>query len=103
MIQRVADRRVERDERVELALDLALVERRLAVEVEPAFGVADRAAGDGVGQGDREEMQRGVRAHAPVAPVPVDPGDDRRRRARAAPRLRPGRAGWSCGRRRRSC
>ena len=74
--------RVERDEFVELALHLRLVEERLAVEVEPALALADRAAGDGIGQHDREEVQRRVRAHAPVAPAPVDPRDDPRARRR---------------------
>ena len=61
----------------------ALSSARLArVEIEPALGVADRAAGDGVGEHDRKQVQRGMGAHALVAPVPVDPGDDAPRPAR---------------------
>ena len=82
-------RRVARDELVEPALHLRLVEGRLAVEVEPSLALADRAAGDGVGQHDRKEMQRRMGAHALVAPAPVDPGEDASRRRRAARRLPP--------------
>src|SRR5271165_467647 len=72
----LADRRVEGDQFIELAFDLALVERRLAVEVEAAFRVADRTAGYRIGHGDGEQMQRRMGAHPLVAPVPVDPGDN---------------------------
>ena len=49
-----------------------LVERGLAgIEIEPPFAVADRAAGDGVGQHDGEQVQRGMGAHALEARLPI--------------------------------
>ena len=54
-----------------------LVERDVAgVEIEPTLAVADRAAGHGVGQHDRQEMQRGMGAHALEAQFPVEPRTD---------------------------
>ena len=75
VIQLERHRGVERDQFVQPALDFRLVEGRLAVEVEPPLAIADRAAGDGVGEHDREEVQRRVGAHPLITPDPVDPGD----------------------------
>ena len=71
MIQRLAHLGVGRDHLGELCGDRVLVEAGFGdVEVEPAFGLADRAAGDRIGQHGREQMQRGVHAHAGVADGP---------------------------------
>ena len=72
----MADRRVERDQFVELALDLRLVEHGLArIEIEPPLRVADRSSRHRIGRDDREQMQGGMGAHAFQAQVPVDAGD----------------------------
>ena len=42
------------------------------IEVKAAFLLADRAAGDRIGQHGREQMQRGMHAHARVTRLPID-------------------------------
>ena len=83
----LAHRRVERDQFVEPALDLGLVDHGLArIEIEPPLGVADRSSGHRIGQDDREQMERGMGAHALEAQVPVDAGDHpRARRGQGGP------------------
>ena len=77
----LAHRLVERDQFVEPALDLRLVEDGLArVEIEPPLSVADRPSGHRIGRHDREQVQRGMGAHALVTQLPVDAGDDARAR-----------------------
>ena len=72
------DRGIAGDHLVDLCRDRVLVEAGFRnVEVEPAFAVADRAAGDGIRQHGGQQMQRGVHAHAGVTLVPVDRGGDR--------------------------
>ena len=63
------------------------------VEVEPAFGVADRAAGHRIGQDRRKKVQGSVHAHPGVAKVPVD--DRVHRLADLGPRPRAGRRRWA--------
>ncbi len=46
------------------------------VEIEPAFGLADRAARDRIGQHRGEQMQRRVHAHPRMPDRPVDRGRD---------------------------
>src|SRR5690606_15813080 len=49
-----------------------LVDGVFHVEVEPAALRADVAAGDAEAEYRAQQVQRGVHAHVPVAPLPVD-------------------------------
>jgi hypothetical protein len=65
------------DQRVQLALDLGLVQHELAhVEVEPRAIGADLAAGDTGWNHGAKQMHAGVHAHMSVPPRPVNLGDD---------------------------
>ena len=78
----VAHRRIARDQLVEPALDVRLVEHGLArIEIEPPLRVADRPSRHRIGRHDRKQMQRGMGAHALVTQLPVDAGDHARGRA----------------------
>ena len=67
------DGRVGRDHLVHSCGDRVLVEAGFRdVEIEPALALADRAAGHRIGQHRRQQMQRGVHAHAGVTLVPID-------------------------------
>ena len=55
--------------------DLVLVEARVRqIEVDATFAVTDLAAGDFALHHGAQQMQAGVHAHMPMAPVPVDLG-----------------------------
>ena len=69
-----ADRQTGGDVLVQPRLERRNVLGRLRhVEVETALVLADRPAGDAVGQHDRQEVQRAVHPHQPVAALPVEP------------------------------
>ena len=74
-----ADFGVFLDQLVEPPLDVASVENGLAgIEIEPAVAVADRTAGDGVGQHGGQQVQRAMGAHAPITQLPVEPRHEAR-------------------------
>src|SRR5579883_3283670 len=65
------------DQSVEPRADRLPVEARSGyVEIEPAVAVADLPAGHRPGNDAAQEVQAGVHAHQPIAPLPVDFGDD---------------------------
>jgi hypothetical protein len=76
---------------VEERLDRRDVIRRLGhVEVETALVLADLPAGNAEGERHRQEVERAVHAHQPMAPLPVETEGDRlagRRECRAGSRL----------------
>ena len=77
LIQRVSTAASLPTRSLSLRFDLRLVDHRVAgIEIEPAVAVADRAAGDRVGQDDAEQVQGGVGAHAAVARLPIELRDD---------------------------
>ncbi len=87
MIQLESHLGAGRDHLGELLRDLVLVEAGFGnVEVEPSIHVADRAASHRIGQHRREQVQRGVHAHAGIAQVPVDDGVHRLADLEAEPR-----------------
>jgi hypothetical protein len=61
------------DQLVEGGGDRLLVERRARyVEIEPAAPVADCAAGHRARHDRAQQVQTGVHAHQPMAPLPID-------------------------------
>ena len=68
-----ADRQTGGHVLVQPRLERGHVLRRVRhVEVETALVLADRPAGHAVGQHDRQEVQRAVHPHQPVAALPVE-------------------------------